>query len=167
MVTGKEHIQFQGAINEDIGANLTKLVLSAFSIYLHQASDAKRCTSVALELIDNAQRYARDGKIMFEITNSDGAVNIRLENLAGENDAMKLKESAEFVHQLSTDEAKSLYKQQLLNNTFGERGGAGLGFLFIKRKGVNTFEVEIKPAGAGQYICRCSVELNFYTSEQP
>ena len=93
MVTGKEHIQFQGAINEDIGANLTKLVLSAFSTYLHQASDAKRCTSVALELIDNAQRYARDGKIMFEISNSDGAVNIRLENLAGATSTRQVRVS--------------------------------------------------------------------------
>jgi hypothetical protein len=163
MTQAQEHITYNGAINEDIGSSLTQLVLTSLTAYLHHASDAKKCGSVALELIDNAQRYSPDGRIMFEITNLDGAVCIKLVNLAEEKDAFKLKKAADYVQNLSNTEAQKLYKEQLLSSTFGERGGAGLGFLFIKRKGVNKFDVEIHPAEEGHYICECKIELNLTT----
>ncbi|MDZ4822327.1 MAG: DUF6272 family protein [Flavobacteriales bacterium] len=154
-------------MNSEVGLRLTELLLAAIPVNAEDNNEMKKYCNIALELVDNAQRYSNTGNILFDLHITNESLQLRLENMASPDDAARLKEYAEAIGTLSRAEMDEAYKRQLLNPAFGYRGGAGLGILQIGRKGIDRFEVQITNVDEENWLCTCLVEKKLNNKKRP
>jgi hypothetical protein len=68
---------------------------------------------------------------------------------------------------MSDDELDLLYRQKLSNNSFNERGGAGLGLLQIMRKDcLKEIVISPKLGVSSNVYCRVYLKLKKYNHEE-
>lgn len=153
-------IHYSGMLSSQITLHLTDMLTAAAHANLGQRPDMKKLCSIAMELIDNAQRYCQAGGILFDWKVENGKLIIQLQNYASKRDALRLKESTENIKKMSNKEITEAFKTQLMNPEFGEKGGAGLGMLQIARKGVENLDVNISACGDDNYVCKSYIRTN-------
>ncbi|MCC6600173.1 MAG: hypothetical protein IT223_05815 [Crocinitomicaceae bacterium] len=153
-------IHYSGTISSQITLHLTDMLTAAAHANFGKRSDLKKLCSIALELIDNAQRYCRAGGILFDWKVEEGKLVIQLQNIASKEDAIRLKESTDIIKKMSSEEITLAFKAQLMDPEFGEKGGAGLGMLQIARKGVDNIDVNISPFDEENYACNSYVRIS-------
>lgn len=145
-------------MNSEVGLRLTELLLASIPLNAADNSELKKYCNIALELVDNAQRYSNTGNILFDATLSEDVLRLRLENIATETDASRLKEYAGAIGTMTRAEMEEAYKRQMLNPAFGHKGGAGLGILQIGRKGIDRFDVNVTRIDDQNWLCITVVE---------
>lgn len=149
--------RYEGALSSDVRIQLTDLIMAAAVANIGKRPSVKKLCSIAIEMLDNAQRYCATGNVNFLWSLDGNVVHIRIENLASETDAQRMLEAVEMVNRMSPDELSAAFRAQLSNGQFGEKGGAGLGFLDIARRSKSPIQAEIEPTGDGHYLCRSAV----------
>jgi hypothetical protein len=117
-------------------------------------SQISKLVLYALELLDNAQRYSSVNDIRFECEAKDGLLKLSVINKASAKDAIRLRDAVNSLRFKSAEEIEMIYKENLSNNKFGEKGGAGLGFLQIMRNASNELSVDIQQLQDNQRLCR-------------
>lgn len=123
----------------------------------------KRFLKIAInclvELVDNAFRYSSTvSDVMVETEISSNEISFTVINQSTLNDIEVLMLQVESYKRMSESELDSLYRLKLSNNTFNERGGAGLGLLQIMRKECLK-EIVISPKLGLSSNVYCKVEL--------
>jgi len=90
------------------------------------------------------QNYLYAGIGVFIVTRSSTEYRITTGN-AMETDKMDdLKKTLDYINSLDKDALNDLYKKQIKEGQIHEKGGAGLGFIDIKRKTGNNLTYEFK-----------------------
>lgn len=149
---------YNGRLEGDVRVQLTSILHDIARTNLGQRRDLKRLCGIGMELLDNAERYGSPGAIAFEWRIRDGAMRIRVENRASKHDADRLVALVERIKSMSDEEVQAEYTAQLGNDQFGEKGGAGLGFLQIARRPGHVIDAWIAPMDEGGF--RCFSEVN-------
>jgi hypothetical protein len=115
----------------------------------------KKINSALIEVLQNLSIHALPTSLSVEYAPTvelslagSGTVSIQAQNLVQETRAQSLSTYLEHLNALPEDGLKELYQQKLSNGEFGEKGGAGLGFINIIRKAADkkiraTFEPSI------------------------
>jgi hypothetical protein len=152
---------YDGRLSSDVRVQLTDLLAAIALANLGKRTDLRKLCSIAIELLDNAQRHCTGDTIHFSwrIVGSDVVVSVQ--NRAQGQDALRLKAQVDSVLAMTNDEITEAFKAQMMNPEFGEKGGAGLGILQIVKKGGKNYEVELEPTdNHNEYLCKSHVKTS-------
>ncbi|MFM9984509.1 MAG: DUF6272 family protein [Flavobacteriales bacterium] len=154
----KSELDYSGVLSSEVRVQLTDLLSAVAIANLGKRKDLRRLCSIAIELLDNAQRHCTDNNITFTWRIEGETLVVVVENSAREEDARRLKEQVDALHTMNAEEIANEFKRQLMNPEFTPRGGAGLGLLQIAKKGAKNYDVSLQKGSNGQdYICTSTV----------
>jgi len=91
------------------------------------------------------QNYLYAGMGVFIVTRSAKEYCITTGNAMETSKIAELKKTLEYINSLDKDALNELYKKQIKEGQLHEKGGAGLGFIDIKRKTGNDLSYEFIP----------------------
>ena len=89
---------------------------------------------------------AKDG--IFLIGDNDYEYYVTTGNQISMDNAVRLRDILDRVNSLDKDELKALHKTTIQSTTISEKGGAGLGFIDIKKKTGTEYEYYFEPLSA-------------------
>jgi hypothetical protein len=150
-------IRYEGRLTSEVRVQLTDLLLAIAVGNLGSRGDLKKLFGVAVELLDNAQRYCTSGTVQFQWRIEGAELVISITNKASKYDAERLVERVAAIQAMSPEQLAETFRQQLQDPTFGEKGGAGLGMLQIARKVGQGINAAITPDNNGDYLCTSQV----------
>jgi hypothetical protein len=153
-------LRYEGAMNTGVRVQLLDL-LHAGCGDMGQAAARKRALSVALELLDNAKRYGTSAHVEFLWQRKGHLISLSVTNRASQRDALRLERIVAEVAAMGIDNVKDAFKRQLMDEGYGEKGGAGLGFLQIARKEGAVLKAHIRPITADEFICTSEVQMSW------
>ena len=115
-------------------------------------SKRKKIFNIAVEMFQNLYHYTRDliveGYDIDELREIDLSLVVDIDyyilatkNLIKNEDIEVLKSKINHVNTLEEKELKAYYKQVLSNEKFSEKGGAGLGFIDMKKRSGLPLEI--------------------------
>ncbi|MCC6840202.1 MAG: ATP-binding protein [Flavobacteriales bacterium] len=153
----KSLLDYQGQLSSEVRIQLISLLQCIALCNLGPRNDLKKLVGVALELLDNAQRYNVGSDVDFAWHIAGGELVVRVTNRAIGTDAERLLKSVGEIARMSPEEITKAFRRQLTEEGYGEKGGAGLGMLQIARKVGNSIRAYAEPETNGVYLCRSEV----------
>lgn len=153
-------LQYQGRLTSEVRIELLELLNCVALFNLGRRTDLKKLVGIALELLDNAQRYNASNDVDFQWHTENGALVVTIRNKASRTDAERLVEAVNSIAHMSPEEITDAFKRQLANEGFGEKGGAGLGMLQIARKVGNHIQADISPYEGDTFLCTSTVSTH-------
>jgi hypothetical protein len=109
---------------------------------------------VMVECLQNVSKYSDSsvehnylyaGRGVFVVTRSQTEYRITTGNAMETCKIDDLKQSLEYINSLDKDALNELYKKQIKEGQIHEKGGAGLGFIDIRRKTGNSLTYDFTP----------------------
>ena len=91
------------------------------------------------------QNYLYAGMGVFIVTRSAKEYCITTGNAVETNKINELKNTLDYINSMDKDALNEMYKKQIKEGQLHEKGGAGLGFIDIKRKTGNNLSYEFMP----------------------
>jgi hypothetical protein len=154
--------RYEGQLTSEVRIQLTDLVKAVAIANLGKRPNIKKLCGIAIELLDNAQRYCSDGSVRFAWEIVGDQLVISIENKASKKDAQRLLSSVEAVNKMTPEEIALAFREQLTNGEFGEKGGAGLGLLDIARKNRGVIQAYISPTADEVYNCKSQISTQLH-----
>jgi hypothetical protein len=154
--------RYEGQLTSEVRIQLTDLVKAVALANMGKRPNIKKLCGIAIELLDNAQRYCSDGNVLFNWELVGEQLVISIENKSSKADALRLLNSVEAVNNMSPEEITAAFRAQLTNGEFGEKGGAGLGLLDIARKSQGLIQACIWPSTEDNYFCKSQVSTQLH-----
>jgi hypothetical protein len=153
----KEHeisLVYEGEITHQITKAFTSLTESNMAKEEESNMVQKKVFHVMVECLQNISKHADDfgsneylfsGRGIFLVAKGKDDYTVTTGN-AVENDKIDgLKKMLEHINSLDKDELTELYKKQIKEGRLSDKGGAGLGFIDIKRKTGKNLEYHFLP----------------------
>ena len=145
---------YEGEITHQITKAFTSLTESNMAKEEESGSVQRKVFHVMVECLQNISKHADDftsneflfsGRGIFLVSKGDQEYSVTTGN-AVENDRIEeLTALLEQINRLDKDELKDLYKRQIKEGRLSDKGGAGLGFIDIKRKTGRQLEYHFLP----------------------
>lgn len=150
-------IQYEGQLSSEVRIQLLDLLKVVSLANLGKRNDLKKLCGIALELLDNAQRYCSSGGVAFEWRIEGDLLVVSIRNNAAREDAERLLKTVGGINNMTPDEVATAFREQLTNEEFGAKGGAGLGMLQIAKKTGSRLKAHISPVTENEYACTSEV----------
>jgi hypothetical protein len=150
---------YEGRMSSEVRIQITELIIAVTSDSMGRRTNIKKLCSVAIELLDNAQRYCSSGFVMFNWRLANDQLMVHVENRANRDDAVRMLEAVTKVNAMDRTQVIDAFRAQLGNSEFGLKGGAGLGFLDIARKVEQPIMARIIPLSKEEYLCSNEVHI--------
>lgn len=158
-------LDYKGTLTSEVRIQLLDL-LKCIALYnLGPRKDLKKLIGIALELLDNAQRYNVNDDVDFRWFVHKGELVVTIRNYAQGDDARRLEAAVSSISNMTDEELGRAFREQLTNERFGEKGGAGLGFLQIARKVGRNISAEIEPSDGEFFLCTSRVSTQLITND--
>lgn len=153
----KEHeisLVYEGEITHQITKAFTSLTESNMAKEEENNSVQKKVFHVMVECLQNISKHADDfgsneylfsGRGIFLVAKGKDDYTVTTGNAVENNKIPELKKLLEQVNGLDKDELTELYKKQIREGRLSEKGGAGLGFIDIKRKTGKNLDYHFLP----------------------
>lgn len=135
---------YEGEITHQITKAFTSLAESNMKEEEEAGPVQKKVFHVMVECLQNISRHAEDynriqdytfaGRGIFLVSKGENEYNITTGNIVENEKIDELKNLLERINQLDKEGLKALYKEQMKQGDLSNKGGAGLGFIDIKRK---------------------------------
>lgn len=138
-------LEYRGKLTSEIRIQLLDLLQSTSRADLGLRTDLKGLIGIALELLDNAQRYNLCQTVDFRWQIAGDELQISIRNKASRHDGQRLSEAVNAIAAMSTEQVCEAFRRQLTNEAFGLRGGAGLGMLQIARRSGRKIQATVEP----------------------
>lgn len=145
---------YEGEITHQITKAFTSLTESNMAKEDEPGNVQRKVFHVMVECLQNISKHADDftsndylfsGRGIFLVSKGDDEYSVTTGN-AVENDRIEeLTNMLETINKMDKDELKGLYKKQMKEGRLSEKGGAGLGFIDIKRKTGKELEYHFLP----------------------
>ena len=154
---GSNHVEYKGRMSTEVRIQLLDLLRVISLANLGHRTDLKKLCGIALELLDNAQRYSTTMEVGFEWRIEGHQLVVVIRNQASRADAERLVRTVDGINAMTNEQVVEAFKAQLLNEGFGEKGGAGLGMLQIAKKTGSRLTARISPTDGEDYLCTSEV----------
>lgn len=153
----KEHeitLVYEGEITHQITKAFTSLTESNMAKEEENNSVQKKVFHVMVECLQNISKHADDfgtneymfsGRGIFLVAKSKDDYTVTTGNAVENTKIQDLKKLLEQVNSLDKDELTELYKKQIKEGRLSDKGGAGLGFIDIKRKTGKNLDYHFLP----------------------
>ena len=158
----KSLLEYKGQLTSEVRVQLLDLLKCIALCNLGKRSDLKKLVGIALELLDNAQRYNSSNDVDFRWHIEDSQLVVTIRNKASGVDALRLMNAVNAIEGMSSDEIAQAFKDHLTNEGFGEKGGAGLGMLQIARKVGKNISAQVHAMDSDQYMCTSQVSAELH-----
>lgn len=153
--TAQEILTFDGLIDSLNVVELVNDIESNTDVMGIGSSMRKKIFNIAVEALQNLYHHTRDfsiaGKsdeevrrVQFTFSEDEENFFIQTSNLLLKNQIQIVEEKINFVNQLSKEELKELYRKVLTNNQISNKGGAGLGFIDMRKKSESELVYQIE-----------------------
>ena len=146
-------IQYEGQLSSEVRIQLLDLLKVVSLANLGKRTDLKKLCGIALELLDNAQRYCSSGGVSFEWRIEGELLVVSIKNIAARADAERLMKTVTEINSMTSDQVVAAFRDQLTNEQFGEKGGAGLGMLQIAKKTGSRLKASIEQTTENEFLC--------------
>jgi len=163
-------LHYRGEIN---GPIITELLDDLdFKCINHDISDTKRkkIFNIAVEMFQNLYHYTRDLalqginnheariiELSFDI--GDEFYYLRTTNFLKNEDESMLRERIDMVNKMNSKELRAYYREVLSNEKFSDKGGAGLGFIDMKKRSGEPLDYEIEKIDQNKKIYTLVVKV--------
>lgn len=145
---------YEGDINHQLIKTFSAVTESKLSREAESESVQKKVYHVMIECLQNITKHAETstkegsedihrGILMIGVNNSE--YQVITGNLINNSKVQQLQKTIENINALEREELNELYKKQLKEGRISQKGGAGLGFIDIKRKTGKNLEFEFLP----------------------
>ena len=153
----KEHeisLVYEGEITHQITKAFTSLTESNMAKEEENNSVQKKVFHVMVECLQNISKHADDfgtneylfsGRGIFLVAKGKDDYTVTTGNAVENTKIQDLKKLLEQVNSLDKEELTELYKKQIKEGRLSDKGGAGLGFIDIKRKTGKNLEYHFLP----------------------
>jgi hypothetical protein len=150
-------IQYEGQLSTEVRIQLLDLLKAVSLANLGRRTDLKKLCGIALELLDNAQRYCVSGGVSFEWRIEGDLLVVSITNTAARADAERLMRTVTEINGMTSDQVLAAFRDQLTNESFGEKGGAGLGMLQIAKKTGSRLKASVEQTAENEFLCTSQV----------
>lgn len=153
----KQHeitLVYEGEITHQITKAFTSLTESNMAKEEESNTVQKKVFHVMVECLQNISKHADDfgsndylfsGRGIFMVAKGIDEYTVTTGNAIENSKMEELKKLLEQVNNLDKDELTELYKKQIKEGRLSDKGGAGLGFIDIKRKTGKNLEYHFLP----------------------
>lgn len=144
-------IAYDGDVTHQIMKAFTNLVEDKLENEQENESVTRRLYHILVECLQNINRHAEGmdphdsdddfpGRGALLVSKSDDYFRVITANLINNSQVDGLKGFLESINDLSEDALNELYKEKLMTGKLSPKGGAGIGFIDIRRKTANKME---------------------------
>jgi hypothetical protein len=153
----KEHeitLVYEGEITHQITKAFTSLTESNMAKEEESNTVQKKVFHVMVECLQNISKHADDygsndymfsGRGIFLVSKGKDDYTVTTGNAVENTKIADLKKLLEQVNSLDKEELTEMYKKQIKEGRLSDKGGAGLGFIDIKRKTGKNLEYHFLP----------------------
>lgn len=143
MKTHEISLVYEGEITHQITKAFTSLSESNMAKEEESASVQRKVFHVMVECLQNISKHADDfaandflysGRGIFMVSKGDTEYTVTTGNAIDNSRIADLNEMLEKINSLDKEELNELYKKQIKEGQLSDKGGAGLGFIDIKKK---------------------------------
>ena len=134
---------YEGRVTQQITKAFIALTEAQMEENTETSSVQRKVFHVMIECLQNISRYADEyepgesmyaGKGIFMVSRTEQHWCVTTGNAIFTEKVKELKEMIEQINDLNEDELKGLYIRQMREGRLSTKGGAGLGFIDIRRK---------------------------------
>ena len=146
MKGNKVLLSYKGEVSFDMVKSLLDIIEARLEREEKKPKVKKKVFNVLVECLQNLchnVEATEEAVILFWVEN--GSYQVATGNYIRKNKIPKLEAWLEKVNSLSKQGLRDFYKTILDNDTFSEKGGAGLGFIDIARKSGEKLSYEFEP----------------------
>jgi hypothetical protein len=145
---------YEGEITHQITKAFTSLTESSMAKDMESGTVQKRVFHVMVECLQNISKHAEEftsneytfaGRGIFLVSKSENEYSVTTGNAVENTKIEELKKLLEHINSLDKDELTELYKKQMKDGRLSDKGGAGLGFIDIKRKTGRNLQYHFLP----------------------
>jgi hypothetical protein len=153
----KEHeitLVYEGEITHQITKAFTSLTESNMAKEEEDNMVQRKVFHVMVECLQNISKHADEftendylfsGRGIFMVSKRETEYAVTTGNALDNERIAVLREMLEHINSLNKEELNELYKKQIRDGRLSDKGGAGLGFIDIKRKTGNDLEYHFLP----------------------
>jgi len=133
-------LSFSGEMNNQVVKSLVASMESSLGELGYQRFAIKKINSILIELLQNIINHGLPDDQSagqwprFKVMKDEVGLHISTVNAISAEEAKRLENIIVYVNGLTPEQIKTEYQERLVNGEFNAAGGAGLGFLNIKRK---------------------------------
>jgi len=145
---------YEGEITHQITKAFTSLAESNMEKEDEPGSIQRKVFHVMVECLQNISKHAENlttsnylfsGRGIFLVSKNENEYSITTGNAIDNDKIEELTQLLETINKMNKEELKELYKKQIKEGRLSEKGGAGLGFIDIKRKTGRELEYHFLP----------------------
>jgi len=145
---------YEGEITHQITKAFTSLTESNMAKEEEAGSVQRKVFHVMVECLQNISKHADDfasndymysGRGIFMVSKGETEYTVTTGNAVDNTKIEEMKNLLENINSLDKDELNELYKKQIKEGRLSDKGGAGLGFIDIKRKTGKRLEYHFLP----------------------
>jgi hypothetical protein len=145
---------YEGEITHQITKAFTSLTETNMAKEDESGSVQRKVFHVMVECLQNISKHAEDfgsenylfsGRGIFLVSKGDNEYSVTTGNAVDNDRIEELSNMLESINTKDKDELKELYKKQMKEGRLSDKGGAGLGFIDIKRKTGKELEYHFLP----------------------
>lgn len=145
---------YEGEITHQITKAFTSLTESNMAKEEESNTVQKKVFHVMVECLQNISKHADEygtndyifsGRGIFLVAKGEEEYSVTTGNTVDNTKIADLKKLLELVNSLDKDELTELYKKQIKEGRLSDKGGAGLGFIDIKRKTGRNLDYHFLP----------------------
>lgn len=147
-------LSYKGSVDHGLLDCLLKITEDKLSGTEQKRALKKKVYTIVVEVLQNIYHHFDPGtlkenfdSISFIIGKGSDGYNIIAGNYASQDTIGFLTGKIDEINTLSADQIKQRYREQLDCEGFTDKGGAGLGMLYIARKSGERIEYEISQEG--------------------
>jgi hypothetical protein len=148
------NLVYEGEITHQITKAFTSLTESNMAKEEESNTVQKKVFHVMVECLQNISKHADEygtndyifsGRGIFLVAKGTDEYSVTTGNTVDNSKIPDLKKLLEQVNSLDKDELTELYKKQIKEGRLSDKGGAGLGFIDIKRKTGRNLDYHFLP----------------------
>lgn len=156
----KSLLDYKGNLTSEVRVQLLDLLHCIAQCNLGDRKDLKKLVGIALELLDNAQRYNTGMEVEFRWRIEGSVLMVTIRNRASKINAERLMEAVDSIERMTPEQIALAFRKQLTNEQFGAAGGAGLGMLQIAKKVGKKITADVQPVRMDEFICTSQVSAD-------
>jgi hypothetical protein len=154
MKTHEISLVYEGEITHQITKAFTSLTESNMAREEESGQVQRKVFHVMVECLQNISKHAEDfgtndflysGRGIFMVSKGETEYTVTTGNAVDNTKISDMKEMLEMINSMDKEELNDLYKKQIKEGRLSEKGGAGLGFIDIKRKTGKRLEYHFLP----------------------
>lgn len=154
MQTHEISLAYEGEMNHQVMKAFTNLTIGKMAKQSENTPLQKKVFHVMIECLQNITKHAFHASLSSDnnlnngvllVSNTDEFYQVTTGNIIEKNKIQNLKEFLENLNLLDKAELDILHKKQLKEGALSIKGGAGLGFIDIRRKTGRELEFHFLP----------------------